>query len=153
MLLTDERWAECHPIRRAIARPYQPWRCVGWTDETLNFLVVISRNLRDHASLPDGWLIGGPEALIESVSQCVPGSFSVYVLDRAADDARVDLCRVTGIWRERQEKQGDEPWIWYSTDSGELRPCSRVRLGLEAQPELVIQLNFESSFGARQSEQ
>jgi hypothetical protein len=41
MLLTDETWAECHPVRRALVKPYQAWRCVGWTEETLNFLVVV----------------------------------------------------------------------------------------------------------------
>src|ERR1700722_12813388 len=75
MLVTDESWAECHPGWRALMSPYQSWRCVGWTDETLNFFAVASRAQLGR-DLPDGGLlISGPEALIEMASQWEPGSF------------------------------------------------------------------------------
>jgi hypothetical protein len=106
MLVTDTSWAESHPVRGGgagppPAGPYQAWRCVGWTDEALNFLIVASGRMRDRDQLPDGWLVGGPEALLEAASQLEAGAFAVYVLDRAVDAAKVDLCQVTGIWRER----------------------------------------------------
>lgn len=145
MLVTDESWAECHPGWRALMRPYQSWRCVGWTDETPNFFAVASRAPQARDLLPDGLFISGPEALLEIASQWEPGSFSVYVLDRAADDAGIHLCQITGIWREREVKEGNEPWLWFSTSRGELRPCSRIRLHLGPRSELVNALNFDAA--------
>jgi hypothetical protein len=137
MLVTDTSWAESHPVRRALAGPYQAWRCVGWTDEALNFMIVASENMRDRNQLPDGWLVGGPEALLEAASQLEQGAFAVYALDRAVDAAKVDLCQVTGIWRERH---GVVPTYWYGTNGGELRPCSGARRYPKAPPELDSEL-------------
>ncbi|NTX26782.1 hypothetical protein HT746_06490 [Burkholderia pyrrocinia] len=107
----------------------------------MKFLVVASRNRRDFATLPDGWLIGGPEPLLEVVAQWEPGTYAVYVLDRAANDDGVALCQVAGIWREREG--GYTPRLWYSTSLGELRPCSHGRLVDETQPDLVSEVMFK----------
>jgi hypothetical protein len=142
MLVTDTSWAESHPIKRALAGPYQAWRCVAWTDEALNFLVVASGDLRDRERLPDGWLVVGPEALLEAIGQLEPGAFAVYVLERAPDAAKMDFCQVTGIWRERV---GVVPTFWYGTTGGELRPCSGARRHPKVPPELVIELIIDES--------
>jgi len=141
MLVTDESWAECHPGWRALTNPYQSWRCVGWTDETLNFFAVASR-AQHGRDLPDGLLISGPEALIEMASKWEPGSFSVYILDRAADDAAIHLCPVTGIWREQGAEEDGGPWLWYSTSHNEMRPCSLIRHHLGPRRDLVNEANF-----------
>ena len=150
MLVTDVRWAEGDPVRRALAMPYQAWRCVGWTDETLNFLVVAPRDRRDRASLPDGWLISGPEALVEVAQQWDLGSFAVYVLDRTAADGCMHLDRVTGIWREHEVEESGLSWLWYSTSRGELRPCAHIRTHLGPQRELVNELNFDAALVSAQ---
>jgi hypothetical protein len=59
------------------------------------------------------------------------------VLDRAADAAKVDLCQVAAIWRERD---GVVPTFWYGTTGGELRPCSGARRYPKAPPELISAL-------------
>lgn len=140
MLVTDPSWAESHPVRRSLAGPYQAWRCVGWTDEVLNFLIVASRSMRDREQLPDGWLVGGPEALLEATSELESGTFAVYVLERARDAAKIDLCQVTGIWRERA---GVMPTYWYGTTAGTLKPCSGAWRRPEAPPELVRELTLD----------
>jgi hypothetical protein len=140
MLLTDMSWAESHPVRRALARPYQAWRCVAWTDEALNFLVVASRDMPERAQLPDGWLVGGPEALLDATSQLESGTFSVYVLDRLAGTASMNLCQVTGIWREQAS---EVPTYWYGTTAGELKPCSRAWRDSQPQPELVSVMTLD----------
>ncbi|RQR85317.1 hypothetical protein DIE11_04655 [Burkholderia sp. Bp9012] len=145
MLVTDASWAEADPVRRALAMPHQAWRCVGWTDETLNFLVVAPRHRRDHASLPDGWLISGAEALVEVATQWESGSFEVYVLDRTAADGRVHLDRLTGIWREHEAEESGVSWLWYSTSRGELRPCAHIRAHLGPQRKLENELNFDAA--------
>lgn len=139
MLVTDTSWAEFHPVRRALADPYQAWRCVGWTSETMNFLIVASPGAHCHAQLPDGWLVGGPEALLEATAKMEAGSFSVYVVGRATDDGNVSFGQVTGIWRERKP-MGDVPSFWYAIGGGEPKPCSRFRLHSEGLPELVSEL-------------
>ncbi|KER68462.1 hypothetical protein HR51_28785 [Burkholderia cepacia] len=78
--------------------------------------------------------------LLEAVQQWEPGSFAVYVLDHAANDDEVALCKVAGIWREREG--GYTSRLWYSTSLGELRPCSHGRLIEETQPELVSEVVF-----------
>ena len=143
MLVTDTTWAESHPVRRALADPYQAWRCVGWTSETMNFLIVAARNARSHGQLPDGWLVGGPEALLEAAAQMETGSFSVYVVGRATDDGNVSFGQVTGIWRERNQT-GDVPSFWYAISNGEPKPCSRFRRCSEALPELVSELIIDA---------
>lgn len=147
MLVTDETWVECDPIRRALAQPYQAWRCFAWTDERLNFLVVASRNRPDDAELPDGWFVGGVEALLEAVSQMEPGSFSVHVLDRSAGDTGASLSQVTGIWRERELK-GGIPRFWYGTQAGKFKPCWRARIDPDAELDLVSVQGFEGRLGA-----
>jgi hypothetical protein len=137
MLMTDTSWAESHPIRRALAGPFQAWRCVGWTDETLNFLIVTSRSMHDRDQLLDGWLVGGPEALLEAVPQLEPGAFAVYALDRTADAAKVDLRQITGVWRERYSVV---PTFWYGTTGGALKPCTGTQRPPKAPPELVSEL-------------
>jgi hypothetical protein len=148
MLVTDETWVECDPIRRALAQPYQAWRCVAWTDERLNFLVVASRTRRDHEHLPDGWLVGGAEALLDAAGQLEPGSFSVYVLDRATGDIETKLSEVTGIWRER-ERKGDAYGFWYSNTRGEIKPCSRAQSHRGPRPELESELDLDRRGAAR----
>lgn len=140
MLLTDPSWEERHPGKRALAKPYKAWQCICWTDEIVKFLVVTARGRRDHASMPDGWLIDGPEPLLVAATQWEPGSYVVYVLDRAANDDRIELCQVAGIWREREG--GLTPRLWYSTSLGDVRPCSLRRLVDETRPELVNELTF-----------
>jgi hypothetical protein len=141
MLVTDTSWAEPHPVRRALAKPYQAWRCVGWTDDVLNFLIVTSGHMRDRDQVPDGWLVGGPEVLLEAASQLERGAFTVYALDRAADAAKVDLCQVTGIWRERDSLV---PVFWYGTAGGTLKPCTGSRRFPKAPPELVSELIIDA---------
>ena len=77
-----------------------------WIDGTLNFLVVASRGMRARAQLPDGWRVGGPEALLEAASQLEPGAFTVYALDRATDEGEMRFGQVTGIWHERVSSVG-----------------------------------------------
>lgn len=144
MLVTDATWAERDAAKQQLVTPYQAWDCVGWTDEPLNFLVIASHHRRGDTSPPAGWLLAGPEVLLEAVSECERDSFLVYVLDRATDGIGLHLYQVAGIWREREPNAGDEPWRWYSTSHGELRPCTRIRRCLVSPPELVS----ERSFGA-----
>jgi hypothetical protein len=144
MLVTDTGWAECHPIRRELAKPYQSWRCVGWTGEVPNFFVIPSTTGRRGDFLPDGFLVSGPEALIEVASQCVATTCVVYVLNRSPNDVGMRLDRVTDIWRE-QEAEGDGgPWLWYTTGRGEVRPCSSIRQHLGEQRELLNVASFSA---------
>ncbi|MCW3678294.1 hypothetical protein [Burkholderia cenocepacia] len=145
MLVTDATWAERDAFKQQLATPYEAWDCVGWTDEPLNFLVIASHKRRGDASLPAGWLLAGPEVLLEAVSECERDSFLVYVLDRATDGIGLHLYQVAGIWREREPNAGDEPWRWYSTSHGELRPCTRVRRYLVSPPELVSERRFDTT--------
>lgn len=144
MLVTDTTWAERDEYDQQLATPYQAWACVRWTEEHLNFLVTASPKRRGDASLPTGWLLAGPEVLLEAVSECERGSFRVYVLDRAADGISLHLYQVAGIWRERETNAGDEPWRWYSTSHGELRPCTRNRRDLASPPALVRERRFDT---------
>lgn len=126
MLLTDASWVEPHPVRAALAKPFQAWRCVGWTDEAPNFLVVCTREADDQALWPDSWMVDGPEALLDVVSQLKANTIAVYVLDRNKDGSCVEMSRVSGLWRERDRANGVEtPWFWYTTDGGEMKPCAR----------------------------
>lgn len=144
MLVTDTTWAELNPVRRALVKPYQAWRCVAWTDEVLNFLIVATREMAGRENLPDGWLVGGPEALMDAASQMESSAFSVYVMDRPQGGSRMNLCQVTGIWRE----QGCEiPIYWYRTTAGEFRPTSRVWGEFGAVPELTNVMTFDGDLG------
>jgi hypothetical protein len=147
MLVTDASWAEPHPIRRALAKPYQAWCWVAWTDEVPNFLVVAPRDTPERAHLPDGWLVGGPEALLDVTLPLESGAFSVYALDRLAGTASMIFCQVTGIWRE---PACEVPTYWYETTAGEFRPCLRAWRDAEPLPELVCVMVFDvrASHGA-----
>lgn len=130
MLLTDDSWAESRAARQALAKPFQAWRCVGWIDEGPSFLVVATREICADVRLPDSWLVDSPETLLDAASQLKSDAISVFALDRATDGARVEISRVTGIWRERDPliREDGMPWFWYTTDRGEMKPCSRGRL-------------------------
>lgn len=148
MLVTDATLAERDVTKQQLVAPKQAWDCVEWTDETLNFLVIASHNRRRDTSLPAGWLLAGPHVLLEAVSECERDSFLVYVLDRAVDGIGLHLYQVAGIWREREPNAGDEPWRWYSTNHGELRPCTRIRRNLASPPELVSERSFDTTIVA-----
>jgi hypothetical protein len=150
MLVTDTSWAECHPVRRALAAPFQAWRCVGWTDEVLNFMIFVSGSMNDRHQRPDGWLVGGTEALLEATAQLEPGSFTVYALDRGKDSSRLDFCQVTGIWRERD---GGVPIFWYGTTEGEFRPCSGARRFPKKPPALVSEMIIDADAASPQVNQ
>jgi hypothetical protein len=150
MLVTDTSWAESHPVRQALAEPYQAWHCVGWTDELLNFLIVASGSMRDREHLPDGWLVGGPDALLDTASQLPAGAFSVYALDRAAEAAKINFSQITGIWRERKPVVST---YWYRTMAGTFEPCSGPRGRRTAPPELVCALDLGEAVVSSQADQ
>jgi hypothetical protein len=144
MLFTDSSWEEPHPIKKRLMQPLLPWRCVGWSDLTLNFFVVASSGRAECAS-PDGWVVDGAEALIELVLHLGDVSFSVHLLARNEADASVTLCRVSGLWQEAQAKDSDVVHYWYSTTDGETRRCSPVASGRHVKrPRLVKVLSFEN---------
>ena len=130
MLLTDVSWAEPCAARQAFAEPFQAWRCVGWIDEDPSFLVVATREILADVRLPDSWLVDSPEILLDVVSQLKSDAISVFALDRALDGGQVEVSRVTRIWREHVPVIREEamPRFWYTTDRGEMKPCSRGRL-------------------------
>lgn len=148
MLVTDATWAERDATKQQLVMPYQAWDCVEWTDDTLNFLVIASHNRRRDTSLPAGCLLAGPQVLLEAISEWEQDSFLVYVLDHTADGIGLHLYQVAGIWREREPNAGDEPWRWYSTSRGELRPCTRIRRYLASPPELVRERSFDTTIVA-----
>ncbi|CAG9222350.1 MULTISPECIES: hypothetical protein [Paraburkholderia] len=126
MLFTDAKWAESSDFRKAIAKPYQPWCCVGWTDEAVCFWVF-----PDHASnlageLPDGLLVAGPHVLLDVIGQMAPTTFSVYVMQVGIEGRPVALQQVTGLWSQ-PGVNGLPPDYWYRTDEGDLVPCSRFQ--------------------------
>jgi hypothetical protein len=145
MLVTDASWAECHPMRRAVARPYLPWRCVAWTDETPTFLAIASRSRVEEPHLPDGWLIDGPDALLEAAAAWTPESYSVYVLGRGASGGDTLPCRVTGIWRELEASDGARGALWYSTGAGDMKPCEFAGAAGRIPPELINEISFSGS--------
>jgi hypothetical protein len=145
MLFTDSSWEESHPVKRTLLHPLLPWRCIGWSDLTLNFFVVASSGRGNFAS-PDGWIVDGPEALIELVLHLGDVSFSVHLLARDDADASVTLCRVSALWRELEVKDSDVEGYWYSTIDGRTRPCSPIVSGTRAErPRMTKLLNFEDS--------
>lgn len=145
MLFTDSSWEEPHPIKRTLLQPLLPWRCIGWSDLTLNFFVVASSGRADFAS-PDGWVVDGAEALIELVSNLGDLSFSVHLFARKEADASVTLCEVSALWKELEAKDSDAVGYWYSTTDGQTRPCSPIASATRAEtPRLTKLLNFEDS--------
>jgi hypothetical protein len=143
MLFTDSSWEEPHPIKKRLMQPLLAWRCVGWTDLTPNFFVVASSGGEDCAS-PDGWMVDGPEALIELVLRLADVNFSVHLLARNETDASVTLCRVSALWQEVAVDDSDLVRYWYSTTDGETRLCSPVAFGMRVErPQLVKVMSFE----------
>ncbi|HEX7931911.1 MAG TPA: hypothetical protein VF573_02385 [Paraburkholderia sp.] len=131
-------------MKKRLLQPLLPWRCVGWSDLTLNFFVVASSGGADYAS-PDGWVVDGAEALIELILHLGDVSFSVHLLARNEADASVTLCRVSGLWQEVQAKDADVVRYWYSTDDGEPRPCSPIAAGrCVERAKLISILSFEN---------
>ena len=144
MLFTNSDWEESHPIKRTLLQPLLPWRCVGWSDLTLNFFVVSSSGSEDLAS-PDGWLVDGAEALIELVLHLGDVRFAVLVMARKEADASVTLCQVSGLWREVEVKDSDVEGYWYSTTDGQTRPCSPVASAESVlRPQLIKVFSFEN---------
>jgi hypothetical protein len=145
MLFTDATWAESSAFRRAIAKPYQPWRCVGWTDEGICFWVFPKRETRQSSELPDGLLVVGPEVLIDIVAQMSPDALSVYVLQPGDQGRPAELQRLTELWS--QPRLDDTmPDYWYRTGEGDLRPCSRLQHHVpnDAPLELAITLDAQA---------
>jgi hypothetical protein len=124
-------------------QPLLPWRCIGWSDLTLNFFVVASSGRGNFAS-PDGWVVDGAEALIELVSHLGDLGFSVHLLARKEADASITLCRVSGLWKELEVDGANVAAYWYSTTDGRTRPCSPIASATRAErPRLTQLLNFE----------
>lgn len=145
MLFTNSDWEDFNPYKRMLLQPLRPWRCIGWSDLTLNFFVVASSGGADFAS-PDGWVVDGPEALIELVLHLGDLSFSVHLLARGESDASVTLCRVSALWKEHKVTDSDVVGYWYSTSDAQTRPCSPIVSATRAEkPPLTKLLNFEVS--------
>ncbi|MEM5346081.1 hypothetical protein V4C56_41460 [Paraburkholderia azotifigens] len=122
-------------------QPLLTWRCIGWSDLTLNFFVVASSSRADRFA-PDGWVVDGADALIELVSRLDNVGFSVYLMARKDADASVTLCRVCALWKEVEGSDADG--YWYSTVDGQPRPCSAIRSRTDdAKPRLIKVLSFE----------
>ncbi len=139
MLVTDATWAETHPVRRALVQPLCAWRCVSWTDEQTNFWVIAPRRLPESGDLPDGWLLGGPEALLEFTSHLRAEELSVYVFD-----GKVKLRQVTGLWRKRDDPDGMQGY-WYGVAGGKLKPCYRSKRLITPGPEFECERQFASA--------
>jgi hypothetical protein len=128
MLFTDVNWAESSTFRRAIAKPYRPWRCVGWTDDSICFWVFPARASNRAGTLPDGLLVVDPETLRDVVEQISPDAFSVYVMDANVDgQPRAQMRRLTGLWWSQPRIDPTARDYWYKTEEGQFRPCSRLQ--------------------------
>lgn len=144
MLFTNTDWEESHPTKRTLLQPLVPWRCVGWSDLTLNFFVVASSGSEDLAS-PDGWVVDGAEALIELVLHLGDVHFAVHVMGRKEVDASVTLCQVNGLWKEVEVNDSDVVGYWYSTTDGQTRPCSPVATDKSVErPQLIKVFSFDN---------
>ncbi|MGF6414863.1 hypothetical protein [Paraburkholderia sp. MM5482-R1] len=144
MLFTDANWAESSAFRRAIAKPFLPWRCVGWTDDTICFWVFPASESDRPGTLPDGLLVVDPAALLDIASHLTPGSFSVYVMDAPAEgrpSARMQ--RVTGLLTQQQINAPTYDY-WYRTGEGDLNHCSRLQHHLPNDAPLQIALNLDA---------
>ncbi|MFP6557068.1 hypothetical protein WJ542_01820 [Paraburkholderia sp. B3] len=139
MLVTNPNWMDLKPAKRLPSESLQPWRYVLWTDDTPNFCLTLSHGLRKTGDMPDGVLAAGPEALLDAIEEFGYRDITVYVLDYESNQSAVRLCRVTGIWRER-DLAGGISGFWYSTDSGELKPCFRPHSVPVTKLERVIEL-------------
>lgn len=142
MLVTDTDWENTHPMRRPQVEFFKAWRFMAWTGDTSSFWVIPSRNLRNSTNHPDGWLVDGPEALLEAAAELEPGTFAVYVLVAAEDDGAARLRQVTGLWR-MDDPAASPAYFWYATDTGGLRPCTRSAPIPGNRFELVRELIFD----------
>jgi hypothetical protein len=140
MLVTNTDWADS--ARRDLAKSYQAWKCVAWTRETPNFWVIADNGAPDE---PDGWLVAGPQVLLDVVEDLEPGTFAVYVHDPVGKGG-ARLSRVTSLWREGDPADGAS--LWYANDLGELRPCAPSQLLPRAKLELAVRLAPEIPVGA-----
>jgi hypothetical protein len=142
MLFTNSDWEDFNPYKRTLLQPLRPWRCIGWSDLTLNFLVVASPN-RGGEFGPDGWIADGPEALIELVQHLGDVGFSVHLIARKQADASMTFCQVTGLWREVETGDPEMARYWYSTDDKQVRPCAPLAMSTtQKRPKLVKLLSF-----------
>ncbi|WP_175773323.1 hypothetical protein [Paraburkholderia phenazinium] len=145
MLFTDANWADSSSVQRAIARPYQPWRCVGWTDDAVCFWVFPERESNRSGMLPDGLLVVDPEVLLDVVAQMSPDAFSVYVMDTSSDsEPAARMRRLTGLWSQARTNTAALGY-WYTTSEGKIRPCSRRqgRAPDDAPLHLALKLDVE----------
>lgn len=124
MLFTDANWAEFSTSQIAIAKPYQPWRCVGWTDEEVCFWIFPEREANQAGDLPDGLLVVGPEVLLDAIAQLPPDGFSVYVLQPGSQGRPAGLGRLTGLYSQSAVAATALDY-WYRTAEGDLHPCAR----------------------------
>jgi hypothetical protein len=143
MLFTDANWAETSFIGCAIAKPYQPWRCVGWTDDSICFWVLPGRESNRSGMLPDGLLVVGPEVLLDVVGQMPPDAFSVYVMDASAEGQQpaARILRLTGLWSQPRISTTARDY-WYKTAEGDFRPCSRLQDEVPNDVHLQLVLNL-----------
>jgi hypothetical protein len=149
MLFTDENWAEASSFRRALARPYQPWRCVGWTDDSTCFWVFPARESNRSGTLPDGLLVVDPEVLLDVAGQITPGAFSVYVMGANPDgEPAARMQRLTGLWSQPRVDPKARDY-WYRTEEGDFRPCSRLQGSVpnDVPLQLVLRLDAEDRGG------
>lgn len=143
MVVTKVDWANESPVGQTLAESVQAWRCMAWTEETLNFWVISSEVLPFE---PSGWMVDGPEVLLEAAQELEPGSFAVYVIERSAAGA-ARLCQVTSLWQEGATEDATSGF-WYANDAGELKPCSPTQLPPRTQLKPVVRLVSERQFGA-----
>ena len=144
MLFTDANWAESSAFRLAIAKPFQPWRCVGWTDDTICFWVFPASESGQPGALPDGLLVVDPAALLDTASQLTPDSFSVYVMEAPAEGRpAARMQRVTGLLTQ-QRINASVCDYWYRTQEGDLHPCSRLQHHLPNDAPLQLALSLDA---------
>lgn len=127
MLFTDANWAESSASRIAIAKPYQPWRCVAWTDEDVCFWVFPERDADQSVDLPDGLMVAGPAALLDVMAQMPADAVSVYVMEPGLPGREPGLKRLTGLYSQPAVSPAAMDY-WYRTGVDDLQPCSTLQL-------------------------
>jgi hypothetical protein len=140
MLFTDASWAETSATRRAIAKPYQPWRCVGWTEDEVCFWVFPKHDAAEASDLPDGLMVVGPEALIEVIAQMPADAYSVHAFQSGSESRAVGLVAVTGLFSQPSASAKVQQY-WFRTEKGALCACSSVQSS--ARDDVPLNLIFE----------